>query len=193
MKTRVASESLADLLDRHTVAGAAELCHAEGDRLRCVACGHRCLIGEGLRGICKVRFNEGGQLHVPHGYVAGLQCDPVEKKPFFHVYPGSDALTFGMMGCDLHCSYCFPGETPVLTDRGPVTLAEAFGAASRRLRTPDAEIAYPEGLHAVAGSGTFRAVRAVFKHAYRGPLTVLHPYYLPELRCTPDHRVYATT
>jgi pyruvate formate lyase activating enzyme len=38
--------------------------------------------------------------------VAGLQCDPVEKKPFFHVHPGSDALTFGMMGCDFHCAYC---------------------------------------------------------------------------------------
>jgi len=54
----------------------------------------------------QVRFNDAGTLKVPFGYVAGLQCDPVEKKPFFHVHPGSDALTFGMMGCDLHCSYC---------------------------------------------------------------------------------------
>ncbi len=106
MATRVASVPLAELLDRHTRAGAPELCLPEGDRIRCVACGHRCLIGDGLRGICKVRYNEHGQLRVPTGYVAGLQCDPVEKKPFFHAYPGSDALTFGMMGCDLHCSYC---------------------------------------------------------------------------------------
>jgi pyruvate formate lyase activating enzyme len=54
-----------------------------------------------------VRFNEAGQLRVPFGYVAGgLASDPVEKKPFFHVYPGSDALTFGMLGCDFHCPYC---------------------------------------------------------------------------------------
>src|SRR5437588_12586332 len=106
MKTRVANPTLADSMDRHTVVGAPELCHVEGDRLRCVACGHRCLIGDGLRGICKVRFNEGGQLKVPYGYVSGVQCDPVEKKPFFHVYPGSDALTFGMLGCDLHCGFC---------------------------------------------------------------------------------------
>jgi AmmeMemoRadiSam system radical SAM enzyme/AmmeMemoRadiSam system protein B/AmmeMemoRadiSam system protein A len=104
MKTQVANRSLADVLDQHTVCGS--LYEREGDRLRCVACGHRCLIGEGKRGICKVRYNEAGDLRVPFGYVAGLQCDPVEKKPFFHVYPGSDALTFGMMGCDLHCSYC---------------------------------------------------------------------------------------
>src|SRR5947209_20516914 len=106
MKTRVANESLADLMDRHSVVGAPELWHAEGDRVRCLACGHRCLIGDGLRGICKVRYNEGGELKVPFGYVAALQCDPVEKKPFFHVYPGSDALTFGMLGCDVKCSYC---------------------------------------------------------------------------------------
>jgi pyruvate formate lyase activating enzyme len=74
--------------------------------LRCFACGHRCLIKEGRRGICKVRFNQGGKLRVPWGYVAGLQADPIEKKPFFHILPGSDALTFGMLGCDFHCSFC---------------------------------------------------------------------------------------
>jgi pyruvate formate lyase activating enzyme len=74
--------------------------------VRCIACGHRCLIREGRRGICKVRFNDGGRLHVPRGYVAALQCDPVEKKPFFHVLPGTNALTFGMLGCDFHCGYC---------------------------------------------------------------------------------------
>jgi pyruvate formate lyase activating enzyme len=78
----------------------------EGDRVRCYACGHRCLILPGLDGICRVRYNEGGRLMVPTGYVAALACDPTEKKPFFHAYPGSLALTFGMLGCDYHCSYC---------------------------------------------------------------------------------------
>src|ERR1022692_1741629 len=104
MKPQVANPTLADVLDQHTAVGS--LAYREDDRIRCVACGHRCLIGPGKRGICKVRFNDDGLLKVPFGYVAGLQCDPVEKKPFFHVYPSSDALTFGMMGCDLHCSYC---------------------------------------------------------------------------------------
>jgi pyruvate formate lyase activating enzyme len=96
---------LAAALDRHTIAGT--LWHAENDKVRCVACGHRCLLAEGRRGICLVRFNRGGVLQVPFGYVAGgLACDPVEKKPFFHVHPGADALTFGMLGCDFHCGYC---------------------------------------------------------------------------------------
>ncbi len=103
-KPPLANSPLANALDRRTTIGS--LWRTEGDRVRCVACGHRCLIAEGRRGICKVRFNEGSQLRVPFGYVAGVQCDPVEKKPFFHVYPGTDALTFGMLGCDFHCSYC---------------------------------------------------------------------------------------
>src|SRR5438309_4467399 len=146
MKTTVADEVQAYVMDMHTAEGT--LWQTEGDRIRCFACGHRCLLGEGLRGTCKVRFNQDGRLRVPWGYVAGLQSDPVEKKPFFHVYPGSDALTFGMLGCDLHCSYCFPGDTTVITDRGPVTLADAFSLAQRVVQTPDAEIASPDGLRA---------------------------------------------
>ena len=97
--------ALADALDRRTAVGT--LWRAEAGRVRCVACGHRCLIADGRRGICKVRFNQGGQLRVPFGYVAGgLASDPDEKKPFFHIFPGSDALTFGMLGCDFHCPYC---------------------------------------------------------------------------------------
>lgn len=75
-------------------------------RVQCYACGHRCIIGEGRDGICKVRFNRNNKLWVPHGYTAGIQLDPVEKKPFFHVFPGSTAMSFGMLGCDLHCAYC---------------------------------------------------------------------------------------
>jgi len=79
--------------------------HAD-DSVTCYACAHRCLIRPGRAGICKVRFNDGGTLKVPWGYVGALQCDPTEKKPFFHILPGSETLTFGMLGCDLHCSYC---------------------------------------------------------------------------------------
>src|SRR5262245_49984664 len=73
---------------------------------RCHACGHDCRIPPGAVGVCKVRFNRDGTLHVPWGYVAGVQCDPIEKKPFFHAWPGALAYSFGMLGCDLHCSYC---------------------------------------------------------------------------------------
>jgi pyruvate formate lyase activating enzyme len=74
--------------------------------VRCTACGHRCLVRPGRRGICQVRFNQAGTLRVPWGYVAGLNADPVEKKPFYHLLPGATALTFGMLGCNYHCGYC---------------------------------------------------------------------------------------
>src|SRR5579871_1549678 len=76
------------------------------NRVRCFACGHACPIPSGFAGVCKVRYNRGGRLYVPYGYVNTLQCDPIEKKPFFHALPGTRALSFGMLGCDLHCGYC---------------------------------------------------------------------------------------
>jgi pyruvate formate lyase activating enzyme len=78
----------------------------ENDDVRCFACAHRCLIHPGKRGICKVRFNQHGELRVPWGYVSALQVDPIEKKPFSHLLPGSSALTFGMLGCNFHCGFC---------------------------------------------------------------------------------------
>jgi pyruvate formate lyase activating enzyme len=78
----------------------------EKGRVRCFACGHRCSIPEGASGLCKVRFNDKGTLRVPFGYVSGAQCDPIEKKPFFHVRPGAAAFSYGMLGCNFQCSYC---------------------------------------------------------------------------------------
>lgn len=78
----------------------------EQGKLRCLACGHRCLLGEGKEGVCRVRFVRDGELRVPWGYVASLAADPIEKKPFFHVLPGATALSFGMLGCDFKCPFC---------------------------------------------------------------------------------------
>ncbi len=97
--------TLAEVLGGQTREG--ELCGRLPDgRLQCYACGHCCPLPDGAIGVCKVRFNRGGRLLVPWGYVGGVQCDPIEKKPFFHAYPGALAYSFGMLGCDLHCSYC---------------------------------------------------------------------------------------
>ena len=102
-----ASMRLKELLEGNTMLAAPELTVREqGDRLRCVACGHRCSILPNHSGVCRVRFNNGSELRAPADYVAGLQIDPIEKKPFYHAYPARDAVSFGMLGCDLHCSYC---------------------------------------------------------------------------------------
>jgi AmmeMemoRadiSam system radical SAM enzyme len=183
--------TIGETLDQLTVTG--ELYKKLDDNtIECHACGHRCKIREGRRGICQVRFNEGGELKVPWGYVAALQSDPIEKKPFFHVNPGSNALTFGMLGCDFHCGYCFTGDTMVVTNRGPITLEDAFELGEMRITSPDGDISFPSNLEAVSSSGGFRDVKGVFRHAYQGEMIKVIPYYLPSISCTPDHRVYAT-
>ncbi|HXF06047.1 MAG TPA: AmmeMemoRadiSam system radical SAM enzyme [Blastocatellia bacterium] len=143
--------TLESVLKRYAVEG--ELYEKLPDgKVRCYACGHRCLILPGLEGICKVRYNEGGKLYVPANYVAALNCDPIEKKPFFHVLPGSRAMTFGMLGCDLHCSYCQNWLTsqalrdPVAgTMPEPIT-AEEIVALSRRYRAASIISSYNEPL-----------------------------------------------
>ena len=99
--------TLRDILDERVRQADSSLYEDLGNRrVRCFSCGHCCPIPEGQAGVCKVRFNRGGTLYAPWGYTAGMQCDPIEKKPFFHAYPGALAYSFGMLGCDLHCAYC---------------------------------------------------------------------------------------
>ena len=97
--------TLKDILSEHTKEGALYL-KLPNNRVQCFACGHRCKISPDKDGICKIRFNQHGTLFVPYGYVSGIAIDPIEKKPFFHAYPGSHTLSFGMLGCDFHCSFC---------------------------------------------------------------------------------------
>jgi pyruvate formate lyase activating enzyme len=93
-------------LDPFTAARAELAVPHPSGKLVCVACAHRCKLADGARGVCLVRGRAGDALSVPWGYTAGVAVDPIEKKPFFHLLPGSRALSFGMLGCDLHCTYC---------------------------------------------------------------------------------------
>ena len=101
----IGQKTLKENLAENTVEGTLYSAMPNG-WVNCFSCGHRCKIPPGKDGICRVRFNRDGKLYVPFGYAAGIQLDPVEKKPFFHAYPGSKALSFGMLGCDYHCPYC---------------------------------------------------------------------------------------
>jgi len=162
------------------------------NQVRCYACAHRCLIKEGLRGICKVRYNRGGTLMVPRGYVGALQCDPIEKKPFFHAFPGTDALTFGMLGCDLHCSYCFTGDVRVATNSGMRSLADLWEASTAG---PDGNAQRrrpPAVLTATGGDSRQHRVHWIFRHEYQGELVRIGPRLLTALEATPEHPVLAT-
>ncbi len=186
------SASLAEVLDDLTAEGAPELTeHLPGNALRCYACGHRCLIKEGKRGICKVRYNEAGRLMVPINYVAALACDPTEKKPFFHALPGSDTLTFGMLGCDLHCAYCFAPSTRIATTRGAITIEDLFAQSPVVKQVEDADIAFHRDLTVFSHTGEARPVRGVFRHRYEGTMIKIQSAFCPPIECTPDHKLLA--
>jgi len=80
---------------------------AEGDRIRCGLCPHRCLIAEGDRGWCGARGVVDGVLRaLTYGLVSSIAVDPIEKKPVFHYCPGVDVLSLGSVGCSMRCGHC---------------------------------------------------------------------------------------
>ncbi len=85
----------------------ARLQEKAGRRVRCLTCEHLCLLGEGRRGRCGTRENRGGQIYtLIYGMVSSLSANPIEKKPLYHFYPGSVALTAGSFGCNFTCPWC---------------------------------------------------------------------------------------
>lgn len=77
------------------------------NRVRCGLCRFRCLIGDGARGICAVRENRGGTLYsLVYGKICAEHVDPIEKKPLFHVMPGSRSYSIATAGCNFHCRHC---------------------------------------------------------------------------------------
>lgn len=76
-------------------------------KVQCTLCPTGCKIGEGNLGVCGVRRNIGGKLStLVYGLASSVMNDPIEKKPLFHFYPGSSALSFGTVGCNFSCEFC---------------------------------------------------------------------------------------
>ncbi len=79
----------------------------EGNKVQCELCPWNCILDDGQTGNCKVRINQKGMLFTEvFEKVAALGSDPIEKKPLYHFYPGKNILSFGEVGCNLHCSFC---------------------------------------------------------------------------------------
>ncbi len=77
------------------------------EHVRCLLCRHNCLISNGHRGICKVRENRGGILYsLNYGRLISENIDPIEKKPLFHLLPGSLSYSIATVGCNFHCKHC---------------------------------------------------------------------------------------
>jgi pyruvate formate lyase activating enzyme len=94
-------------------------CHEPGSKLngkahtgkpaivKCLLCAQTCIIKPGDRGKCRARMNVNGELRsLVYGHPVTIHIDPIEKKPFYHFLPGSDAFSFATSGCPLHCKFC---------------------------------------------------------------------------------------
>jgi pyruvate formate lyase activating enzyme len=76
-------------------------------KVRCRLCRHGCHIAEGKKGICNVRENKDGTLYsIFYAKPVAINIDPIEKKPLFHYFPGSKALSIATPGCNFQCPWC---------------------------------------------------------------------------------------
>lgn len=74
---------------------------------QCKLCPFRCFLPEGSRGICRVRMNVGGKLRtLVYAQPVSVHIDPIEKKPVYHMFPGSKIFSIATVGCNLRCSFC---------------------------------------------------------------------------------------
>ena len=104
-----------------------------GSRVRCNVCQWRCVINPGKVGVCRMRINRDGTLYtMNYGDVSSVAADPIEKKPLFHFFPGTNAFSLGGWGCNFHCKDCqnwqiscvdLPDDSMQLSPEGAVELA----------------------------------------------------------------------
>jgi pyruvate formate lyase activating enzyme len=81
-------------------------------RVQCHLCARGCLLAEGERGQCRSRMNAGGEMKsLVYGRPVSVHVDPIEKKPFYHFMPGSQAYSIGTTGCPLRCKFCQNWQT----------------------------------------------------------------------------------
>ncbi|MCU0461331.1 MAG: AmmeMemoRadiSam system radical SAM enzyme [Bacteroidales bacterium] len=79
----------------------------ENDKTVCLLCPHNCKIAAGKTGICGVRKSTGESIELlTYGVISGYALDPIEKKPLYHFYPGTNILSIGSYGCNMRCDFC---------------------------------------------------------------------------------------
>jgi pyruvate formate lyase activating enzyme len=163
----------------------------DGDRVRCNLCHHWCTIPESHTGKCGVRRNEEGTLYsLVYGKSISQNVDPIEKKPIFHLYPGSGAFSIATVGCNFRCLHCqnadisqIPREEQriVGSDLAPeqvVALAKQHGCRSIAYTYTEPTVFFEyacETARLAAGQG-IRNVFVTNGYMTRQALEIIHPY-----------------
>jgi pyruvate formate lyase activating enzyme len=109
-----------------------------GGVIRCTLCPRRCAIPSGLFGACGVRGNKNGIGILPfYGHITALAVDPIEKKPLYHFRPGSQILSAGFAGCNLHCPFCQNWHISKPPIGGPPQEGQFTEAPGRQIQPAD--------------------------------------------------------
>ncbi|MFH1996932.1 MAG: AmmeMemoRadiSam system radical SAM enzyme [Candidatus Omnitrophota bacterium] len=109
--------------------------------IRCELCPRHCVLHEGMRGFCRAREPKGGKLYsFVYGNPTAVHVDPIEKKPFYHLLPGTSSFSIATAGCNYRCKYCqnweisqFKPEETVNQDLPPQSVVD--GALRYKCRT----------------------------------------------------------
>jgi pyruvate formate lyase activating enzyme len=130
------------------------------DRVRCRLCAHRCVVAPGARGICGVRENRAGTLvSLVYGRLIARHVDPIEKKPLFHMAPGTRSYSIATVGCNFTCRFCQNADIAQMPlDRGGRISGEAADPASV------VAAAQASGCHSIAYTYTEPTVYFEFAH-----------------------------
>jgi pyruvate formate lyase activating enzyme len=111
-----------------------------------------------------------------YGKPCSYNIDPIEKKPFFHFWPGSISISIATVGCNFRCLHCFTSETPIVTDSGIFPIEEVF-------KNPEVKLLTHEN--------RFMKIKKTFKHDYAGDIVEIHSS-ISRVACTPNHKFFVT-
>jgi pyruvate formate lyase activating enzyme len=132
----------------------------ENGVVRCALCAHRCKISPGHRGICQVRENRDGQLvSLVYGKLVAQHVDPIEKKPLFHLLPGSRTYSIATVGCNFKCRFCQNADIAQMP-------SDHQGAIVGNPVTPDAVVAQAKANACASIAYTYTEPTVYFEFAY---------------------------
>jgi pyruvate formate lyase activating enzyme len=132
----------------------------EDKKVRCNLCNHRCLCKEGKRGICGVRENQDGILEtLVYGRLIAQHVDPIEKKPLYHVLPGSLSYSIATVGCNFKCRFCQNADIAQLP-------ADRKGMIVGDLYSPEDVVSAAERANCQSIAYTYTEPTVFFEFAY---------------------------
>ncbi len=138
------------------------LWHKERNGVRCDLCARRCFVAKGKKGFCLVRVNKDNKLYaLNYGKLVTVNVDPIEKKPLFHFYPGSQALSIAAAGCNFRCNFCCNA------DMSQALVFEKTGVMPGKEYTPEKIVELAQEKNCRTISYTYTEPTIFFEFAFR--------------------------